>query len=377
MKYFVFVILFFFGIAPQLSAKQYPVFGNEEILSSIDEVAYYVYNEYYDSAELFIDQIEVKLPQHPLVPMLRAMNIAWLDQPFRTTSVLFASHENQLNLVIEYSLVLLEKDEEDLEGLFFQMSAYGLLAEYYAGEGAYMKALSLAKKTYYLIKETMDRADESADIYFLSGLYNYFRERYPERHPVYGPFLWFFMSGDKALGLEQLDLAVSESRIVKAEAHLYTAYVYLRYEDNPEKALYYIEKIHKEYPRNSYFKAKYVESLVLTGEFEMAMPIVQQLEKHKNPYYQLCALTYYGIYNEKVKRDDVAAQKFYKVGLAKGNECLDRGDYYRSLMYLGLGRIAEREKMEVQAIAYYEQAVELDEHDPVTAEAAAGIDRLD
>lgn len=378
LKYIIPTILVSIIFQFSSSAQTVRVFEDRKILNLVDKGAYYVYNELPDSANHVIDRIEKLAPSHPLIPMMRAMNIAWTDQPFRTTSPYFPDHELQLNLVISYADKILDKDSDNLEALFFKMSSYGLLAEYYANEGSYMKAVSLAKNTYSLIKETMDRGDEIADVYFLAGLYNYFREKYVEKHPVYASFLWLFMSGDIERGLKELDIAVHQSKIVKAEAHIYSAFVYLRYENNPQKALYYLEKIHKEYPKNSYFKAKYLESLILTGDYEAAMPFIEELKKHKKPYYRMCAHAFLGVYNEqKIGRLDLA-KLYYNRALDIGEQCLDQGNYYRSVSYLGLGKIAESKKKNVEAIKYYNKAILINEDDDtITYEAEQGLERLD
>lgn len=377
MKHLIIIILTSIAFYSSLSAQQIKVFEDEKVLQLVDEGAYYVYSECFDSANLVIDQIEVLTPGHPLVPMMRAMNIAWLDQPFRTTSPYFPDHERELNLVISYASKILEEDSDNLEALFFKMSAYGLLAEYYANEGSYMKAVSLARSTYSLIKQTMDRGDEISDVFFLAGLYNYFREIYVEKYPVYASFMWLFMSGDIDRGLHEIERAVHESKIVKAEAHLYASYIYLRFENKPHRALYYLKKIHEEYPRNSFFKAKYLESLILTGDYETAIPFIEELENHKNPYYQMCSNTFMGVYHDKkTGRKDLAKLNYTKA-LKIGEQCLDQGDYYRSVIYLGLGKISESKKQTLKAVDYYHKAISISEDDTVILEAELGLNRLD
>lgn len=356
--------------------QDWPVFGDEKVLEEIEHIAYYVYNAYPDSADMKIDQMEKRFPLHPVIPMMRAMNIAWQDQPIRTTSAIFPAHRKQLEKTIVLAGQMLAADPDDIEGLFFEMSAHGLLAEYYAREGSLMKAISEAKQTYDLITQTMEMTEASPEFYFLAGLYNYFREKYPERHPVYSPFMWFFKSGDKQLGLLQLDSAVFQSKIVKAEAHLYTAYIYLRYENMPDSAEFYIKKLNKEYPRNNYFKAKYIESLVLRENYQAAMPMVKDFLRDTHPYYRMCGEVYTAVYQELVKGSDINAERYYMKSIETGKAEPDRGEYYRSLAYLGMGRIMERREQFSLAVKYYKQAAEVDENDLVTAEAYERLERI-
>ena len=261
----------------------------------VDRGGDYIYHGKFDSAILVIDSIELELPNHPIVPMMRAMNFAWQDQPIRTGSPVFAQHEKELMKVIALAENIRSINPDDIEGMFFEMSAHGLLAEYYAQEGSAFKAISEAKKTYSLIKKTMELTGESPELLFLSGLYNYFRVKYPEKHPIYKSFVWIFKSGDIELGLTQLDQAVHQSKIVKIEAGLYLSYIWLRYENRADTASYYLNRLHKKYPTNSYFAAKYLECLALQKKYEEALPLIDQLLLDQKYYYRMCALIFQGV----------------------------------------------------------------------------------
>lgn len=346
-----------------------PVFSNDSLMAFIEKGGDFIYNQEYDSAAFYINQIKAAYPEHPIAYMMEAMNIAWMDQPIRTTSTHFEKHLKVLNVCLEKAEAMREEDEFNKEGVFFEMSVHGLLAEYYAREGSYMKAMGEARKTYSLIKKTMEWTDASPEFYFLAGLYNYFREKYPERHPVYKPFMWFFRSGDMKLGLEQLDSAVYRSKVVKIEAHLYTAYIYLRYENDPERAQVYINRLRERYPNNDYFKAKWLESEVMLTGFENVLPVIYELKEEEDPYYRMCGYAYHGIYYETIAKSSFDAKLMYEAAVKSGLECPEKGEYYRSLAFLGLGRLAESEGNKNLAVYYYETALGIDENDKVTKEA--------
>lgn len=364
-------------ISPVLNAQNTPLFSNSNLLEMVDRGGDFIYNQEFNKAELVIDSLEQKLPGHPIVPMMKAMSLAWRDQPLRTSSPVYPEHEKYLMETIAKSEKISAKDSNNLEAMFFEMSAHGLLAEYYAQEGSSFKAMSQAKQTYNLIKKTMEHTAESPELLFLSGLYNYFREKYPERHPIYKPFVWVFKSGDVQRGLVQLDSAVHHSKIVKIEASLYVAYIWLRYENNADKARYYLERIHKMYPANDYFKAKYLECLMRQKDYKSASPLISQLQAHEKPYFKMCGEIFRGVYAEKVERSLDAAERFYKRGLETGEFSPDRGEYYRSIAYLGLGRIAEANNNVKLAAVYYEKTIDMDETDWLTEESEARLDQID
>ena len=372
-----FFIIIYVLVPVTSDAQDLPLFGNEELLEMVDRGGDLVYHGKHDSALVVIDSIEAVLPNHPIAPMMRAMNIAWKDQPMRISRPLFPDHLRELEKTLAMSEKILEKNENDLEAQFFKMTVHGLMAEYLATEGSYLKAMTQAQKTYNLIKLTMEEVDQSPEFYFLAGLYNYFREMYPERHPIYKPLMWFFKSGDVQRGLIQLDSAVYYSKIVKVEASLYLSYIYLRYENMPDTAEVYLRHVHDQYPSNSYFQAKLIECLVLQEKYEAALPLVQNMIDHETPYYQLCGLTYQAIYFEKVLQSGSQAEKYYEKAIAIGEEITDRGEYYRGLAYLGLGRILQGKKEYELAKNFLEKALELDESPQINAEAKMRLENIE
>lgn len=358
-------------------AQKLPLFHNDALLDMVDRGGDYIYNQEFAAADQVMDSLERKLPGHPIVPMMRAMSLAWRDQPIRTSSPVYPEHEKYLLETIAKSEKISQNDPNNLEAMFFEMSAHGLLAEYYAQEGSSFKAMTQAKQTYTLIRKTMEHTGQSPELLFLSGLYNYFREKYPERHPIYKSVVWMFKSGDIEKGLAQLDSAVHYSKIVKIEASLYLSYIWLRYENRADKARYYLERLHTMYPANDYFKAKYLECLMRQKDYKNAMPLIEELQVHKKPYFKMCGEVFMGVYQEKVKRQLEEARKAYKRGLAAGSKTPDRGEYYKSIAYLGLGRIAEANGELALAADYYEKTIDLDETDWLTEESEARLDKID
>lgn len=365
-KYLVLILIFSFfeGNGQKMALFDYP-----ERMDLVERGGYFIYNNEYERADSAIAEIQKILPGHPIVYMMKALNISWREMPIRTTSLVFPQHYDALQQVIESAMKLQEEVEDHQEGVFFEMSARGLLTEYYAREGTYLKALSEARKMYGLAKTGFDFVGKNQEFLFSTGLYNYFREMYPIRHPIYKPFMWFFKTGDMETGLIQLDSATRVGKLIKIEATLYLAYIYLRYENIPQKALKYLQGLVKEYPNNNYFKSKLIEALVLSNEFERALPLIKSLANKQDPYYRMCHEVYLGIYQEKSKQDNVAAEKYYKKALKTGFHYENKGLYYRSLCYLGLGRISEANHNLMEAEEYYKEAMSIDDNEAVTIEA--------
>lgn len=358
------------------SQDKLPLFGSRENTRLVKECVDLIYNMQFSEARVVFEQVRVQLPGHPAVDMIEAFFISWREMPFNSHSPGYQRHIAELQEVIGKAEAILEKDPENQEGIFFEMSARGLLAEYYADEKSYMKAIGEAKQTYDLLKKGFELTKENPEFLFTVGLYNYFREKYPERHPVYKPFLWFFKSGNKEVGLKQLDMACRQSVLTKVEAHLYTSYIYLRYENDPETALKYLKKLQRDYPRNSFFQTKLAEALVMNGRHKDAIPLAVELSDNTDPYYRMSANLFLGLIKEHRDQNTSEAKNYYLQGLKEGTGLEYKGEYYKSLMYLGLGRILMAEGSNDKARQHFNSALDLATTEEVENEARSYLKRL-
>lgn len=338
------------------------LFDNPNNIALVRRGIDYVYNIQPDSAEYYIGQLETRLPNHPCVPMLRALNVLWTHIPVVTVDSVFSDFSGHLRECIRRTAYLDGGRQEHPEAIFFEMSARGLLAEYYADAGQYMKALAEAGKAYDLIKSGFELTDQVPDFLLTTGVYNYFREKYPEKHPVYRPLLWFFRAGDVELGLAQITAATERALVTQVEAYVYLAYIYLRYEYKPEKAQRFLWELVKKYPNNFYIKAKLLESLTPKGDFEEApMPYIKELMHSERPYYKLAGKSFYGLYLEQVQKNEREALTYYKHALKAGERIESHGVYYKSLAHLGLGRIYQAHGKSDDARFHLEQVLEITE----------------
>lgn len=337
----------------------------------------YIYNLQQDSAILMIDSVKKALPEHPVGALMSASVILWNSIPYVTADTTFEKFTDHLNEVIRLAVRLDGGRQEDPEAIFFELAARGLLAEYYAEAGWYMKAAAEANKTYNLLKLGAKLTDEYPEFYLTTGVYNYFREKYPERYPVYKPFVWFFRSGDIELGLEQLHLACKLALLTKVEAHIYLSYIYLRYEYKPDKAVSYLANLVKLYPNNRYVKAKYLEALTSSSKMtEASRTAILELIADPIPYFKLAGYAFSGYYEEKLKREPALAKKTYLKSLTFQAGSGGKGEYYVSLAHLGLARIYRSEKQYDLALRHGRLSLEFAETPEIETEAATLVDAL-
>lgn len=352
------------------------VFKPGYVQNQVKKATDHIYNGSLDSAEYYIARAEKIIPDHPVIPLMRAMSILWAHIP-TISEDLFLKIEVQLDSAVELARIK-DPDLEDPEMIFFAMGAYGLLAEYYADQGYSMKAVGEANRAYGLMKKGFDIVDGYPEFLLTTGLYNYFREKYPQKHPIYKPLLWFFRSGDMELGLEQLERACTESFLTEVEAHVYLSYIYLRYEYKPELAQKYLLELCTMYPKNYYAKAKYLESLAGPKGFENPpLEIIYDLIKHDSPYYKLAGYVFLGYFEEKNVGNKEKAEYAYRLGLEQGVEIPSHGEFFKSFGYLGLGRLLVNKGENEEARKILDLALEYAETEQVETEAKKLLSELE
>ncbi len=357
--------LFLLFLSLQVSAQ---VFDRGEVQRLVKLGAEQIYNSDQDSAYYYAKRVERLVQDHPVVPLMRGMAILWANIP-TISEDLFAEMESKLDSAISLARER-DPDLQDPEMIFFAMSAHGLLAEYYADQEYLMKAVGEANRAYGLLKEGFSLVDEFPEFLFTTGLYNYFIEKYPEKHPIYKPFVWFFKSGDMELGLKQLEKASQTSILTDVEAHVYLSYIYLRYEDKPQLAQKHLSFLCERYPNNFYAKAKYLESLANTEDFKGApLQMIYALLRHPSPYYNLAGYVFLGYYEEVVIQNKEKAEFAYRKGLKFGEDIPHHGEYFKGFGYLGLGRLLEEKGEDAEAKEMLELSLKYAETTQISTEA--------
>lgn len=330
---------------------------------------FYIYNTDQRKAEQYIQTVEELMPHHPVAPMMRALNTNWSSNPLETDSEAFQQLMNYLQLSLERTKNYLKRDPEDIEAVFFAMAIHGWLAQFYDEDGQTFKAFGAAKNAYHYMKTGFELLNESPEFYFSTGLYNYYRVVYPEVNPVYKSFVWFFRDGDKKLGLSQLDYASNYALFTKAEASMYLAHIYLRYEDQPEIAVKYSRRLVEMYPNNTFFKVNHAESLLAAERFDQALPLVELLLEQQKDFYRMSGEIFQGVYYEKHLANLKEAKSWYKRSMVTGENMGPRADNKKSLACAGLARIARAEGDDEGARRYYRDALKLAQYDKVKDEA--------
>lgn len=338
----------------------------QAILKTLD----HIYNFEFAEADDLIRQLRARYPQHPLGPILRATELELQYLPLHENKAATAQFIQAANQGLELSKKILQKNEDDPEGVFFALTAHSFLASLYNNQSESMKAVSESRKAYGYLKDGFKLSDKSPDFYFTTGLYNYYVERYPMDHPMVRPFMIFFDDGDMAQGLKQMDIAARKALFMRVSANYYLAHIYLKHEINPGRATVYTKYLADTYPANPLFGMIHAESLLLAGRYAEARPYVQRLKLMKNKLVPLAIGTFEGMLAEYADKDENKAAELYQAALKLPyNDPYTKE--YQAFAYAGLARIAARANDRPRAKGYYKKALSIAQYKGLIREAKA------
>ncbi len=328
-----------------------------------------IYNFQFQAAQQKIQQLEKKYKKHPVVPFLKGYQLSWQNYPLEQPQKEYTHFNQYLQLSALYADHILDRDKDNLEGIFFKMMVYGLLAMHEAESGTFSESVAFGKKSFSYMKKGFDLTNQYPDFHFSTGLYRYFAEQYPETNPMAKPFMIFFPGGNKKEGLQHLQAAVQKGRFSKVEALIYLNDIYSRYEQNYLQALHYAQQLINRHPANPFFRMRYIEALILVGRYAEAEQHLAHIKSRSENMYRKASVVFQGMIAEKYYKNLSKAKTHYQQVVK--NEVYDQRytKEYQAFAYAGLARIAQKAKDDKAAKDYYKKALKLAEYEWVKAEA--------
>jgi tetratricopeptide (TPR) repeat protein len=330
-----------------------------------------MYNFEFDASEKIVAKVHQMYPNHPVYPLLMALNLYWKNLPITEATPTFKNYQAYLEQCIAQSKAMLDRKDDDPEGIFFATSAYSYMALQSSDSGNFLKAVSDARHMYGYMKQGFELTDKNPEFFLPTGVYNYYAEQYPESHPIVKPFMWFFADGDKSRGLEQLKTGMKKGTFTKEEAAYRLLEIYSKHEAQPLKALEYSTWLANHYPMNLLFVTRQAEMLVINGRYDAAQPFLKQLATSDKPMFQRAAGILKAVIQEKQLKDDPTALKGYleNNALAPIQKQFIR-DFYATA-YAGAARIYARQGNVAKAREHYKKAQDIAESRTTVEEAKA------
>jgi len=339
-------------------------------VQKVQQAVDYIYGFQFNKAEQAIRSLESTIGQHPGYSLLQALKLYWQYYPLQQDTKPHAQYEELLLQTADRAGKILKNDKHEVEGVFFSLAAYGYLTSYFADNGNLIKTINYAKKSYSFLTKGMEMKSKYVEFYFTTGLYNYYREKYPENNAAYKPFLWVFQSGDKQQGIAQLQKAADHATFTKCEALNYLFHIQLHYESNPVKSFQHAKRLHTSYPENDVFLTFYIENLIALNKITEAIPLINKID-HEGPFFDLSKHLFKGILEEKFFDNLDQALEFYTTAINKSQHANTDVDHYIAMCYAGKARCYDLKGMKTQAEDHYKKCLDYADYDIIRDEAEA------
>jgi hypothetical protein len=316
------------------------ILRDTSLIKTVNNCIDNIYNFEFKNAETDFAKISRSYPEHPVRYLMNGMMTYWENYPLITTSPRRPDFEKDMRKCIE--LCETKPDpENEAEYLLANLCARGLLLLFYADNDLTREVFPLATSTYKYLRRSFDYADSYSDFSYFTGLYNYYREAYPEVHPVYRPLTALFPKGDKKKGLKELNKAASKSIVLKAESASFLSYIYLSFENNFVEAASFSQALHDRYPSNEQYLGELIRNQLLIKKYEQAeMNISSDLAKTGGLFLKTQTTIFNGILQEKKYHNNQAAKQLFEKGIKDISVFGHYGDEIASIAWMGLSRIA-------------------------------------
>jgi len=337
------------------TTAQVRLLPSHPLLSEIEPAVRLIYNYRFDTALVLISRIEQEIPDHPAVPLMKALWQYHNNFPLLTGTAETDQYISLCSEAINRCRVYLDHNPDDLEGVSFDMLARAMINLVYVDNGETMKVALGASALYRQVAKGFHLMDQFSEFYFTTGLYNYYREAYPEAHPVYKPVASLFPKGSKKTGLEQLKYAASHCIFLRAEALFYLSLIYLNYEDQPQLAAMLTSRLMALYPDNAYYLGVHIEMLFINSHFEEADALIAKLAQsgRKNSFHRMKYLIFRGIYEDHVLHRPESAKKYLEAGIRLTGQFNRYDESVRTMAYFALSRVYRQTGEQSKAQKYY------------------------
>ncbi len=324
-----------------------------------------VYDFRFNKARSVAQQLNQSFPGHPVVYLLNGMITYWENYPLIPSSPASVSYEDDMGNCIRLCEEAHNQDDYP-EYLMANLGARGMLLMYYADNNLSDKVFPLAKSTYRYLRQSFDYTSIYYDFYFFTGLYNYYREEYPDVHPIYKLLAIFFPKGDREKGLMEMRTAAENSIMLRAESFFFLSLIYINFENNYQEAYVYSKALHELYPANLQYISGLVKNMLLAKKYDEAESLIRSSDiRTGNSYFRTQLTILSGILQEKKYHNYAGAKNLYYKGINDISVFGYYGNEYAAFAYFGLSRIYDIEGDKRNRKICRKQAIDLTDYKKV------------
>ncbi|WP_281616050.1 tol-pal system protein YbgF [Flammeovirga sp. SubArs3] len=329
-----------------------------EITSGIDAM----YNFDFKVAEGQFHWLKSHYPEHPLPYFLLGLTQWWKIVPNIENTAYDEAFFTYMDSAIYYADIMYKKDKDDPEALFILAGTWAFEGRLNGERHNWTKAtFSVRKALNYFDKlKSMPKSELTPELLYGDGLYNYYVEWIKENYKMLRAVMWMFDSGDKELGIEQLETCGKEAFYTRIEAMYYLMKVHSSKGGKMIRAIQISEYLHEKYPNNPYFQRYYARLLYYSGRYpqlyKVSKSLLERVEQHQVGYEEMSgryACFYLGAYYRDYLGDRKTAAEYYRKAIEYVEAIKDYGSGYYHYSLAALARDAKKDGDFELANEYY------------------------
>ena len=340
---YLFLLFFVLVVALPVPAQVPELINNPDFRTDAKAAVDSVYNLNFAGAEEQLAAWKDKHPNHPLWTLFEGMQLWWIV----LTDLHDRSHDKQFFEVMKKTDYqagkLLHRQPKHVDGLLIRAISNGYMARQYANREEWITSINYGRKAIQAYNYLLDIQPELNDLKLAEGLKLYYLDYIPDEYPVVRTVSWALPDGDKEKGLKAIEEASKNAIFARAEATYFLGNIHYNYEKNFGVAVRNFEKLHQQYPDNSYYVRILAKSYYKQARHDKALEFIednlQRWEAHELPDLKVVQeelLTWKGRLMEKKGRTDTAID-CYSRAFTLGEELPDTANrsFYVVSGYLG------------------------------------------
>jgi len=284
-------------------------YAQSSINSKISSGLEALYNFNFKSSDKTFDNIIKNYSDNPAGYYYKSISNLWfyLDSRNENDLAAFISLTDSAILKAE---AILENDSSDVFILYILGSVYANRTFAYTRDESYFDAVIAARKFHLCFNELLKKDSLYYDAYTGKGLFNFAISQAPQT------WSWAInlagMTGDKKVGLTNLEIASKKGKLSKVDAQFYLSQIYSEFLLKYQPAKRMLTDLTFRYPKNLLFKFALANLQVKTFDFSNA----------SRKYKSICTL-----------KDTNFIQLKNYAGLALGDILYSQGDYDEARSY--------------------------------------------
>jgi tetratricopeptide (TPR) repeat protein len=341
---------------------------NSDFDSRVNEGIKQIYNIKFTEAEKTFRSVIADYPKQPAGRFFLAMIDWWkilLDPDNESYDEFFFQ---KLEDVIYQCDQLLDKNPKDVDALFFKGGSIGFRGRLRAFRESWLKAADDGREALPIVEEAASLDPNNMDVQLGFGIYNYYAEVIPNENPLIKPLMFFFPSGDKAKGIQQLKDTAFKGKFAKYEARYFLMTLYYRYENNGSAADEYAKLLNDDFPDNPVFEKWRGRIAVKRGDYFLADSIFRSvLLKADKSYFgynrpnSLREAAYYVGNNFKNSGQLDSAKIYFERCISESKKIDEEGEEsgFQVNAVLYLAQMAEALNKKDEAIRFYKELLEM------------------